>query len=475
MNSLSLGRLRRRLGARLAPPQALFLGVDGVSGVDDAKPVAFADWCRAHPGEAVQITVSAQLLHELVCEPGLPLQDEAALQAYGRQQFGHYFGAAAKSWPVATWRVALADKTEQCGASALHGAAGLALQATAAEFEVSLRRVQPAWSTVLQGLAARHAEWFETPKAVLAWVEGRVLTWLQLQDGRPVVLRQLRLAAPTQAALAETLREQCAPGEAAHLASKIWLGGYGLDTGTLLEAMAWPGLQLLGRLDGRGPQLGSLEPQASAQVQGLPRPDFLGARVARSALAWPLLGLGVLALLGAVWSGLSNRAQLQQATQRQAELKQELRQSAGAPAPAAMPAKAAPMKAAELEQQRSAAEVQALLRQPWEALLSNVEQAGAEAAAPGAMDWLALDFNAARQDLRLEGLVQEKSAALALVDRLAAAPAWTNVVLSRFQTADQGLVGQRFDLSAKLRPSLLKRELAPLAASAASANQDGKE
>ena len=462
------GKFGRRLSARLAPPQALFLGADGVQAADEAKPIPFADWCRAHPGAAAQITVSAQLLHELVCEPGLPLEDEAALQAYARQLFGHYFGAAAKSWPLATWRVgsSAGHNAEQCGASALHGAAGVALQAAADQFDVSLRSVQPAWAPLLQRLAQQQPAWASEATAALAWVEGQVLTWLLLQDGRPQVLRQLRLAAPTQAALAETLRELCAPGEVAHQA-KVLVAGYGLDADMLLETASWPGLQVLNRLDARRPEPAWFDVAALARTL-LPEPDFMGARRHTSALAWPLLGLGLLTLLAAAWSGLDNRQQLQQATQRRAELQAELRQAAGAPKLVATPSRAAPPKSAELEQQRSAAEVQALLRQPWEALLSNVEQAGAGPQPAGALSWLALDFNAARQELRLEGLVLDKSAALTLVDRLAAAPAWRNVVLSRFQNAEQGLVGQRFELSAKLRPSLLTLELAELPA------KDGK-
>lgn len=461
--SFSFNRLRRRLSARLASPQALFLDADGVSSADDAKPIAFADWCRAHPGAAAQITVSAQLLHELVCEPGLPLDDEAALQAYARQLFGHYFGAAAKSWPLATWRVAGPDKTEQCGASALHGAAGAALQVAADPFDVSLRGVQPAWAPLLQRLAQQQPDWLSAPTAALVWVEGQVLTWLLLQDGRPQVLRQLRLAAPTQAALAETLRELCAPGEAGHQA-KVLVGGYGLDADSLLESASWPGLQVLNRLDARRPEPAWFDVPALARTW-LPEPDFLGVRSHASALAWPLLGLGLVALLVAAWSGFDGRQQLQQATQRKAEMQAELKQQAPKP-PLVVSFKAAPLKSAELEQQRSAAEVQALLRQPWEALLSHVEQAGAGPQPAGALSWLALDFNAARQELRLEGLAQDKSAALSLVDRLAAAPAWRQVVLSRFQNAEQGLVGQRFELSAKLRPSLLTLELAELPAKA---------
>ncbi|MGS0758082.1 hypothetical protein ACVBEH_27390, partial [Roseateles sp. GG27B] len=126
-----------------------------------------ADWCRQHSGGAATLTVSTQLLHELVCEPGLPLDSEADLQAYARQQFSHYFGAAAKAWPLATWRVGSATDPERCGASAWHGAEGAALAATAAEHQLLLRRVQPAWAPVLQRLAAQEPQWLSAPTAAL--------------------------------------------------------------------------------------------------------------------------------------------------------------------------------------------------------------------------------------------------------------------------------------------------------------------
>ncbi|WP_457319886.1 hypothetical protein, partial [Roseateles sp. P5_E11] len=80
-------RLRRQIAARLAKPRRLFVTPGG----DE-----FAAWCRDLPGTAVEVVVSARALHELVTEPGLPLADLDAVQAYAQQQFAHYFGSAAQ-------------------------------------------------------------------------------------------------------------------------------------------------------------------------------------------------------------------------------------------------------------------------------------------------------------------------------------------------------------------------------------------
>ena len=89
-------RLRQQLSARLAKPRQLFVTPGG----DE-----FAAWCRDMPGTAVELVVSAKALHELVTEPGLPLADLDAVQAYAQQQFAHYFGGAAQRFAIAPWRI----------------------------------------------------------------------------------------------------------------------------------------------------------------------------------------------------------------------------------------------------------------------------------------------------------------------------------------------------------------------------------
>lgn len=433
MNSLQ--RWQQRLQARLARPQPFFLDAKSAAGV--------APWCAAHGGESVDLVVSAPLLHELVCEPGLPLDDEAALHAYARQLFGHYFGAPAQRWAIATWAAG-----EQRGASALHGLDWPALAESARAAQVDVRRIRPAWSAVLQKLAVDEPGWRREPAAALAWVEGQVLTWVQLRDGEVQALRQLRLPDATQAALGEALAElREGPGLVPVLAL-----GYGLDAGAM---PVWPGVRVLTRLDGSTPDLAWFESPAAPNT-ALPQPDFLGPRVARSPLAWPLAAVGALALALAGSSLWGSQQGLGEA-QRQMLLNKA--QIGPVTLPTSRPAATRPTPAqaqAQAQPSRAAAEVQALLQTAWEPLLANVEQAGAQAQG---LSWLGLDYSAGRNELRLEGLTQDKLMALKLVDRLAAAPGWQGVVLSRFQTGEQGLSGQRFELSAKLSPSLLKPEL----------------
>jgi hypothetical protein len=460
MNSHLLASWRRRLNARLARPQPLFLGVDGVQ-QQGGRAEPFADWCAAHRGEAVELIVSARLLHELVCEPGLPLDGEAALQAYAGQQFAHYFGAAAQRWAIAGWRVG-----PQCGASALHGLDWTALRQAADAAEVLLRQVRPVWAPLLGRLAAEEPEFMRASTAALAWVEGDLLSWLRLDGGRLQSLRQLRLAAPTPRALDELLAEL--HGEA----DTVLIGGYGLEAGPL---PAGPGRRLLNRLDIAAPELAWFEAAQQKKTKEtpgdapLPRPDFLGLPTPRSALAWPLAATGALVLATAGWSALDSHGQLDQAQQRLARIDALQHRLPNRP-----PAAVVASRPADIERLRSAAEVQLLLQQNWEPLLVNVEQAGASPSA-ARLAWLGLDYNAARRELRLEGLTQDQLATLQLVDRLALAPGWRDVVLSRFQTGEQGLTGQRFELSAKLTPALLRTELksaitAAPAASAATGN-----
>lgn len=478
MNSAPLpslfSRLRRRLRARLARPQTLFLGPDGVQGGQDgsqARPESWADWCRNHPGTAVRLNLSSRLLHELVCPPGLPLAEEDDLQAYARQQFGQYFGAPAKAWPLASWRLPAEGAAESLyGAVALHGPAAQALQQLAADHDVRLLQLQPAWSAALQRLAVEQPDWLRAERAGLGWLEGQVLTWLELAGGRPRDLRQLRLREATPEALAELLQELQAGGPPLQLR----LLGHGLLaplSGALASAQR-------ARLDAPAVDLALLQPLAKpAAGPALPRPDFLGPPGVRSALAWPLAATGVLVLATAAWSAWEARQDLQRSTEQLTALRASAARAAprapqsrpAAPLAANSPAAARAEREAQTlaaERLRSAAEVQALLQQPWETLLVHVEQAGAELK-PAPLSWLALDFNAARQELRLEGLAADKLLPLQLADRLGAAPGWRQVMLSRLQNAEQGWSGQRFELSARLQPRQLAGDLPALSSALA--------
>ncbi|MDC8785700.1 hypothetical protein [Roseateles koreensis] len=468
-----LRRWHRRLLARLQRhAQPLFLTVDGLNGLDGQVPSRPQDWAHIQPGHqtqrlagpAVQLLISAQLLHELVCEPGLPLADEASLQAYGRQQFAHYFGAAAKHWPLATWRLeALGEGAlEQCGLSALQGVDWPALRQYFDTHDMHLRAAQPAWAAVLRHLWGAEPEWARAPHAALAWVEGHVLTWLQLREGRLLALRQLRLRSATLAALHETVAELCQRDDTPQ---SVRILGYGLnaeDTAAASDVLhPLPhNLRLLADLSGTAPLPQWFAPLSRVEMQVLPAPDFLGPRRHHAALAWGLAITASLVLGVSSW-GLwqSHQDQTLAAEQVQALSAELAHLRAAQVGPSAQPSRPISSQSAATAAQtwRAAMEVQQLLQQPWEALLSNVEQAGLMTPPPAAINWLALDYTAARGDLRLEGLAPDKLLPLQMTDRLNAAPGWHAVMLSRFQTAEQGLSGQRFEITAKVQAQRLQR------------------
>ncbi len=264
--SMSEG-LRQRIAARLAKPRRLFV----MPGGDE-----FASWCRDMPGTAVELVVSAKALHELVVEPGLPLADLDAVQAYAQQQFAHYFGAAAQRFAIAPWRLG-----EAAGASALHGLDLAALRAQADAARVRLATVRPAWAAWLASLPA--ATRAASGRAV--WHEGDVAVIVQLDRGRVTGLQSRRIAS-----LAD-------------------LGGDPpLAVGTAADEFI--------------PQPGPATPQ----------PDFL-PRSGRSPLAWPLAATSALVLATAAWSAVDSHRALdaaQAARDRVATLR-----PAAAPKPAA--------------------------------------------------------------------------------------------------------------------------------------------
>ncbi|MFG6457697.1 hypothetical protein [Roseateles sp. BYS96W] len=299
-------RLRRQLSARFAKQRRVFVTPEGGE---------FGAWCQERPGTAVELIVSARASHELLVEPGLPLPDLDAVQAYAQQQFAHYFGAAAQRFAIAPWR-----SGEAAGASALHGLDLAALRAQADAAGVRIAAVRPAWAAWLASLPAA----VRASSGRCVWQEGQTAVVIQLDRGRVVALQPRRVQA-----LAD-------------------LGGEApLAVGTPDDA----GL----------PQPGPAVPQ----------PDFL-PRSGRSPLAWPLAATGALVLATAAWSAADSHHALavaQSARERVAALRPAAAAARPAPrreAPAATP-------------NRSAQEARALLAMPWEPLLARVETAGAEA------------------------------------------------------------------------------------------------
>lgn len=271
-------RLRQQLSARLAKPRRVFVTPGG----DE-----FAAWCRDMPGTAVELIVSARALHELVAEPGLPLADLDAVQAYAQQQFAHYFGAAAQRFTVAPWQVG-----DAAGASALHGLDLAALRAQADAACVRVAAVRPAWAAWLASLPAA----MRAGSGRAVWHEGAVAVVIQLDRGRVTALQSRRV---------NTLADLGADAT--------------LAVGTPADALA--------------PQPGPATPQ----------PDFL-PRSGRSPLAWPLAATGALVLATAAWSAVESHRALdvaQAARDRVATLR-----PAAAPKPAARRAEPAENRSA---------------------------------------------------------------------------------------------------------------------------------
>lgn len=305
--SMSEG-LRQRLSARLAKPRRLFVTPGG----DE-----FAAWCRDMPGTAVELIVSARALHELVTEPGLPLADLDAVQAYAQQQFAHYFGAAAQRFAIAPWQLG-----EAAGASALHGLDLAALRSQADAARVRLAAVRPAWAAWLASLPA--ATRAGSGRAV--WHEGadgeKTAVVIQLDRGRVTGLQSRRVQS---------------------------LADLGADTPL---AVGTPADEFL-------PQPGPATPQ----------PDFL-PRSGRSPLAWPLAATGALVLATAAWSAVESHRAL--------DVAQAARDRVATLRPVAAPKPAARSRN-EPAENRAALEARALLAMPWEPVLTRVETAGADA------------------------------------------------------------------------------------------------
>ncbi len=147
----------------------------------------FAAWRGAQRGRRCRLWLSSVLLHELVCDPALPLRGDAAALAWARPLLQHYHGEAALAWPLAAWQ-----QGRRRGVSALHGASLDTLRSDAGRAGVRLLAVQPWWALLLQRALRRHRA-LRGPQAQLLLVEGACLTALGLEHGQLARLEVRRL------------------------------------------------------------------------------------------------------------------------------------------------------------------------------------------------------------------------------------------------------------------------------------------
>jgi len=202
-----------RWARRLAPSHALWLGPDGLWdhgpmpgwrpwGAGDSQPspprrhAGFDAWCQAMPGQGCQLVLSAWLLHELLLDAQLPLADDTARLAYARGLLQHYHGDAAAQWPLATWQAG-----GRHGVSALHALTLPALQASARQAGVALRRVRPWWSLALAIAWQQMPALAQAGSARLLVVDGALVTQIALARGRIQQLQQRRLGDASPASL----------------------------------------------------------------------------------------------------------------------------------------------------------------------------------------------------------------------------------------------------------------------------------
>jgi hypothetical protein len=240
---------QRRL-VRRSPTHALLLHGDALwdagSTRQPHRPTrwheSFEAWCGAMPGAACELLLSGTLVHDLVCEPDLPLVSDKQLLEHARAVFVHYHGEEAALWRMACWSAG-----PHCGVSALHGADFGELLAMALRHEVRILAMRPWWARVLALTLRRLPALRTMPRAWLMIAEGRFVTALRLEQGHCAQLHTRWLDDASPQALAD-FAAWLPDGAAKVSAEPVRLAaGYGLAPGIA------PGVEVLGQLDATAP------------------------------------------------------------------------------------------------------------------------------------------------------------------------------------------------------------------------------
>jgi len=199
-----------------------------------------------------------------------------------------------------------------------------------------------------------------------------------------------------------------------------------------------------------------------------PQPDFLARGPRRPRLAWLVLATGGLACA----LGATDLLGLRQDLEREARQLARLRAAEpAAPREGARPngsvaAAATAQRGKETLRVNAAWQVQQRLAYRWELLF-----AGVESASPPGVQWLALEHDGERADVRLDGRAPDVAAALQAVEALAACEGWGEVALryvgepvgERGTAAPEPRGGLRFELAARLAadPAVREEPLSP--------------
>ena len=176
-----------------------------------------------------------------------------------------------------------------------------------------------------------------------------------------------------------------------------------------------------------------------------PQPDFLSRGTHPPALAWLLAGTGALVLALSLVDAWALRADIAEQSARLSKASQ--RNAAAKP-----PRNAGHTTSSDTTDRdgpRSAALVMDRLVHPWGELLATLE-----ASTPAGVQWLRLDHDSERPEVRLEGQAPDVASVLQAVEELSARAGWSEVVLTRLQAAETreaaARSGLRFEIAARL-------------------------
>jgi hypothetical protein len=169
-----------------------------------------------------------------------------------------------------------------------------------------------------------------------------------------------------------------------------------------------------------------------------PRPDFLPAR-RRADWVWWLAAACAGLALGVAWSDWH---ELDERITREQDNLQRLQHRAAPRVERSTRQDPAAPRARD-----SASRIATAVGYPWPKVMWAVERA-----TPEGVRWLSFSHASADTLVRMEGDASRTEDALAVVDRLAAEPGWSQVVMTRLEASDARAAGRlRFELSARIR------------------------
>jgi hypothetical protein len=228
---------RRRLHTLLLQHDGLWdAGHPAAPNAPSQWHAGFEAWCDAMQDAGCELLLSGSMVHDLVCDPALPLASDAQLLDHGRAVFAHYHGEVAAGWQLACW-----TSGSQCGVSALHGANFAELLAIAQRHRVQIRVMLPWWSRVLALVLRRLPALRTTPVAWLIISEAGFAHALCLKQGQCAAVRAQWLDGPTLHALGQFAAQLLAAQQADE--PVLLAMGYGMTSGSAA------GVELLDRLD----------------------------------------------------------------------------------------------------------------------------------------------------------------------------------------------------------------------------------